>query len=287
MKYNKKYNNAAYQIYIYSIVYIYIYMCVCVCRCVCRVCIVCATNTHFKLCIFSILTIYWFTGGGQYNGATEVFLVDASNGEVKIKSGSDADADTKTYYEFIVEVTDSIHTVSCIVTVAVTDENDNSPVFGQATYAGVISENDNLLSVVSTVAATDADITSTFSTIQFTLSDTYFDVGLYSGDVFLKAAVDFESGISLHTVIVTASDGTNSITVNMVITITDVNDNPPACTSPLHYELDEDHTLTEVISGGDMACTDVDTTLGEQFSFATAVSPFTIDAATGISIIVY
>lgn len=208
-------------------------------------------------------------------------MVDPGNGEVMIKAGSVADADTKTYYEFTVDVTDTIHTVSVTVTVAVTDENDNSPMFGAPTYTGVINENDNLLTVMTTVAATDADITSAFNTIQFTLSDTYFDVGLYSGDVFIKIPIDFENVVSPHTVTITANDGTNSNTATMDITITDYNDNPPVCTSPLHYSIDEDHALTVVIDGVDMACSDVDSIQGEQYDIPVAVSPFIIVPATG------
>ena len=68
-----------------------------------------------------------------------------------------------------------------------------------------------------------------------------------------------------HTLTVTASDGTNSDTATVTVTVNDINDIIPSCTTPLYYEVNEDVTVgTMVVNGNDFACTDGDTSAGNQ-----------------------
>ena len=68
-----------------------------------------------------------------------------------------------------------------------------------------------------------------------------------------------------HTLTVTASDGTNSDTATVTVTVNDINDNIPSCTTPLYYEVNEDVIVDSMtVNGNDFACTDGDTSPGNQ-----------------------
>ena len=116
--------------------------------------------------------------------------------------------------------------------VAVNDD-DHTPVFtGQDTTASV-AENSADGTEVVTIAATDADD----DTITYTLDDTSDDVfdidsdGEITVQVESGAALDFEDDDS-HTVTVTASDGANTATHDVTVSVTDVQEPPAAPAAP-------------------------------------------------------
>ena len=89
-----------------------------------------------------------------------------------------------------------------------------------------------------------------------------------------------------HTLTVTASDGTNSDTATVTVTVNDINDNIPSCTTPLYYEVNEDEASgTMAVDGNDFACTDGDTSAGNQLiHYSMAAGDFAIsDQLTGRS----
>ncbi|KAG9335344.1 hypothetical protein JZ751_005346 [Albula glossodonta] len=121
------------------------------------------------------------------------------------------------------------------VTVAVLDNNDNRPVFGQDVYSVTLEENVKIGSVVIKVNATDrdqganGDVEYTFGrNLNRKALDT-FSLDRVSGEIRVKGQVDFED-TEVYELDVQASDkGQHPMTVDcsVIIKIRDVNDNSP------------------------------------------------------------
>uniref|UniRef100_A0AAR2L2E2 FAT atypical cadherin 1a n=1 Tax=Pygocentrus nattereri TaxID=42514 RepID=A0AAR2L2E2_PYGNA len=118
------------------------------------------------------------------------------------------------------------------VNVNVTDVNDNSPVFGQAVYAAVVSEDAELGKTILTVVADDADGPSN-NQVRYSIVDgnqgSPFTIDPLKGEVKVARHLDREK-TSGYTLTVMASDGgsplrSSSTTIN--IDVSDINDNPP------------------------------------------------------------
>ena len=116
------------------------------------------------------------------------------------------------------------------VFITVVPVNDNLPVFTQQLYRGSIQENAPSVGVTIgvTAEATDAD-THGNTNIRFTSSDDRFFVEPVTGIVIATVSFDAESATSVNFTI-SASDGDSpemTASVPVVVTISDVNDNPP------------------------------------------------------------
>ena len=188
-------------------------------------------------------------------------------------SGSDSNI-----YEVIVTVTASDGTVSVTqtVTVTVTDAND-PPVFSSGATPSV---EENTVDVV-TLEASDQDAGDTVS---FSIDATDAATGgehrdlfeIASGVLRFKAAPDFENGAgsgsdsNIYEVIVTASDGTVSVTQTDTVTVTDAND-PPVFSSGATPNVEEN--TVDVVNP--LAASDQDA--GDTVSFSIDAT----DAVTG------
>ncbi|XP_051506065.1 protocadherin beta-15-like isoform X22 [Myxocyprinus asiaticus] len=116
--------------------------------------------------------------------------------------------------------------------VTVLDANDNAPVFSQAVYKVSLPENSPVDTVVVTVSATDADegqngeVTYEFSHITETAKQ-IFSLDHKSGEIRLIGLVDFEDEFK-YEIVVEGIDGNGlSSVANVIIDITDINDNAP------------------------------------------------------------
>ncbi|MBC6426240.1 MAG: cadherin domain-containing protein [Ekhidna sp.] len=114
-----------------------------------------------------------------------------------------------------------------VVTITVTDVNDNAPVITSGATASVAENNSG---TVLTVTAADADETG--ETIMYRITrgadGNKFNIGVTSGALTFKKAPDFEASGSAnntntYVVKVTASDGVNT-SVAQTITVTVTND---------------------------------------------------------------
>ncbi|XP_060602144.1 cadherin-23-like isoform X2 [Ruditapes philippinarum] len=167
------------------------------------------------------------------NGATgtTLFTVDTSGA---VRAANALDYETTLQHTILIEVSDGgtpSLTVTATVNVAVTNVNDNSPVFTGTPYSTNLAENEVVGTTVFQVAASDAD---TSDSISFSLNPTMpnFDIDPNTGEVILKANVDYESGSNTYEVIVVATDdGTNpsenSASATVTITVTNFNDGTP------------------------------------------------------------
>jgi hypothetical protein len=130
------------------------------------------------------------------------------------------DANTDNRYEVIIGASDGKVTVQQPIVVTVTNVNDVAPVI---TSLAAVSAAENRTTTF-TATATDAE----GDTVTFTLSGAdagLFNINATTGVVTFKVAPDFEAPAdaganNVYDVVVTASDGRNSATQNVAVTVT-------------------------------------------------------------------
>ncbi|CAB1320636.1 unnamed protein product [Coregonus sp. 'balchen'] len=131
---------------------------------------------------------------------------------------------------------DPSNTVDCcsmaIVTIQITDVNDNSPTFPHETYNIKVDEHSANGTTVGTITATDPDTMDVGNIRYRLLPDSvlkYFDVNARTGRIFVTNSklIDREV-ISLHSPTLQARDQANNTgTTVLEIALTDINDQTP------------------------------------------------------------
>ena len=158
-----------------------------------------------------------------------VFSVNETTGEVFV-SGQ-LDYETVQSYTLRVNASDKglpSRTGSCLVQVAVTDVNDNTPVFDAATYTASATEDIAFGTEIIVVGASDADSTSNAGIrFSFVGSVPLFSINALDGVVTSKSTIDRETaGVHVLTIMVKDTDSpSRSNTTTLTITVLDVNDN--------------------------------------------------------------
>jgi hypothetical protein len=147
-----------------------------------------------------------------------------------------------------VTASDGTNSAEESITVNITDENDNSPLItSSATFSAAENQ-----TAIGTVTATDTDS----DTVAYSLSGTdssSIGINSSSGVLMFNSAPDYETKSS-YSATVTASDGTNSTSQAITVSITDVDDVAPVFTSSATFSAAENQT-----SIGTVTATDVDT----------------------------
>ncbi|WP_136417620.1 cadherin domain-containing protein [Herbaspirillum sp. ST 5-3] len=149
-----------------------------------------------------------------------LFDIDAATGAVTLKAS--ADFETKASYTFNVVASDGTASTSQAVTLDVTNVNE-APVITSATTATVV-ENADVATVVYQAAASDVD----GNPLTYSLAGAdvaFLTVDAATGAVTLNASANFEAKAS-YSFDVVASDGTNTATQAVTLTVTDVNESP-------------------------------------------------------------
>jgi len=141
--------------------------------------------------------------------------INASTGVITFDSAPDYE--TKTSYSVTVNVSDGTNTTPQALTITITNANDNDPVITSSSTFGA-AENQT---AVGTVTATDAD----GETLTYTLTGTdEASLSISSlGVITFDSAPDYETKTA-YSVTVNVSDGTNTTTQALTITISNVND---------------------------------------------------------------
>ncbi|GAA0732354.1 hypothetical protein GCM10009106_13870 [Sphingomonas japonica] len=151
------------------------------------------------------------------------------------------------------------------------------PVFTSAATA-TVAENSATDTVVYTAVATDADDDD----ITYALSGddaALFAIDADTGEVTLLASADFEE-MAEYNITVTASDGTDTVSQDVVVTVTDVNDAPTFATATATVAIDENVDVGTVVFDADATDTDADSMISYSLTGADA-DAFTIDEDTG------
>ena len=170
--------------------------------------------------------------------------INSSSGVLTFNSAPDYE--TKSSYTATVTASDGTNSTSQTITVTIVDVNDVAPAFtSNATFSAAENQTS-----IGTVTATDTDTDD--SSITFSVSGS--ELAITSGGVLTFAsAPDYETKSS-YSATVTASDGTNSSTQDITVTITDVDDVAPVFTSNATFSAAENQTAI-----GTVTATDTDT----------------------------
>ena len=199
------------------------------------------------------------------DGDAVTFIVSGS--ELAITSAgvltfaSAPDYETKSSYTATVTASDGVNSTTQSITVSVTDVNDNSPVFtSSATFTAAENQ-----TAIGTVTATDAD----GDAVTFIVSGSELAI-TSAGVLTFASAPDYETKSS-YTATVTASDGVNSTTQSITVSVTDVNDNSPVFTSSATFTAAENQTAI-----GTVTATDAD---GDAVTFIVSGSELAITSA--------
>ncbi|MGM0589963.1 MAG: cadherin domain-containing protein [Bacteroidota bacterium] len=181
----------------------------------------------------------WTITSGNDDG---LFAIDVASGELTIGDNSTLDYETTTSYTLELTVGDGTHTSTVeTVEVAITDVNDNAPVFTSAN-SETIDEN---TSAVLTAATSDADTNPTVSySISGGSDQEQFAIDASTGALSFVTAPDYENPTDtnqdqIYEVEIAAHDGVFTTTQNVTVTVDDVNDNPPVISSPATLTIDE------------------------------------------------
>ena len=204
------------------------------------------------------------------------FTIDPASGTLSFNQAPDfetpQDSNADNTYELELSASDGINTTSANITVSVTNVNDVAPSFAATTDSSSVSENTS--GVVYTASATDIEgDTPTYSLAG--TDSTHFTIDSSNGELSLTNALDFENPADHNTnndyeLEITASDGTNSASLALTISVQDLNDNSPSFgsasdsiqiaenTSGSIYtavatDLDATDTITYTLSGTDSA----------------------------------
>ena len=140
-----------------------------------------------------------------------------------ITANGTIDYETIQAYTLRVEVSDGLLSSTGIITVNITNVNDNSPVVNNATFN--VIENTAFGTVLGTIQATDKDgddltyrITSGNTGDAFAINST--------GTITVNGTIDYET-VKAYTLEIEVSDGSFSSIGMVMVNITSVNDNSP------------------------------------------------------------
>ncbi len=222
------------------------------------------------------------------------FAINAATGALSFVSAPDfespADAGGNNVYDVTVQVSDGSNTDTQAIAVTVSDANDNAPVIssngGGASAAVSVAENGT---AVTTVTASDADAGATLSySIVGGADAARFAINAATGALSFVSAPDFESpadagGNNVYDVTVQVSDGSNTDTQAIAVTVSDANDNAPVISSngggaSAAVSVAENGTAVTTVTASDA---DAGATLSYSIVGGADAARFAINAATG------
>ena len=209
-----------------------------------------------------------------------LFAVNVS-GELSIAANKSLDYETQTKHEITVEVSDDKDKTSAVITINVTDVNENSPI-SIADQSFTVAENITNSDIIGTLTITDPDgdvssfsIESGDATNLFVLSNT--------GELRLAPGktLDYETNTT-HTLNIEVSDANGSSdTATVTINVMNINDVEPTFTAFGPFTVAEDIDDTVII--GQIQATDAE---GDNITYSlpalsTTGNLFEIDANSG------
>lgn len=205
---------------------------------------------------------------------SELFSIHLTSGVVALTTA--LDYEVTSLYSLTVHVSDSNGGVATTsLTVTVSDVND-SPQFLGAPYLASVSENLPTGSDVIKVAAIDAD----GDALSYSLSGTnsgHFQISSSTGLVETAQELDYET-VNSYSLTVSVNDGTVTISTNLIISVSNINDAPYIINLPANVSVSENDATAAVI---DVNATDPDDN-NVTFSLSgTGSDDFLINSATG------
>ncbi|KAJ8302335.1 hypothetical protein KUTeg_021322 [Tegillarca granosa] len=214
------------------------------------------------------------------------FGIAQSGGVYSLQTQGTLDYETAPFYELLITITDGgtpALSTTVSVQVNILDVNEATPTFtSSGQYAVTVSETESIGSTLVTVSASDAD---TADDIEYAFQTTYsgFTLDKSTGKVFLTSSLDYESNPT-HTLIITATDGSNTATATFSLTVTDVNEAPEFATKLYSQQINENEASGAAIVT--VSATDGDSGSGGTITYSIAsgdgTSSFYIDPNSGV-----
>ncbi|XP_076090651.1 cadherin-23-like isoform X2 [Mytilus galloprovincialis] len=174
------------------------------------------------------------------------FSIDSLTGVVKNARRFDREKETEFKYTILANEENKLECTLVVIgeiTITVTDQNDESPVFTSHSYNATVMENalEKVL-VVPEISTTDKDLnpTVTYSISKYT---NIFNIDSSTGTITTKAQIDREND-ELIPLPVVATDGVNSVTATVTVEILDDNDNNPQINSGQNSVSVSENSLT-------------------------------------------
>ena len=193
-----------------------------------------------------------------YSISGSEITINSSTGVISFSSAPDYE--TKTSYTATVTSSDGTNSTTQDITVGVNNLNDNPPVFtSDPTFSA--AENQR---AIETVTGSDADGNS----LSFTVSGSELEI-TSAGVLTFTSAPDYETKAS-YAATVTMNDGNYSVTQDITVNVTDVNDSP-VFTSNETFSADENQTAIGTATGSDQD--------GNSLSFTVSGSELAITSA--------
>ncbi|XP_014858141.1 PREDICTED: protocadherin Fat 4 isoform X1 [Poecilia mexicana] len=161
------------------------------------------------------------------------FMIDGSSGQVTLVGKLDYETTSSYSLKIIAADAGTVPlSSSCLLSIRILDENDNSPSFPKSSLSVDVLENMRIGELVASVTATDADSGQNADiTYSITATNNHgtFSISPNTGSIFLIKKLDYETQ-SLYKLNITAKDNgrpPRSSSIPVVIHVRDFNDNPP------------------------------------------------------------
>ncbi len=216
------------------------------------------------------------------NDSNVAFAIDTTTGEITVADSGDLDFESTPSFNLTVTVTDAEGlSGDAAIRVNLTDIDENTPPIITSNATFQVSENTTTL---GRITAEDADGNDLSFSISGGADQGLFTIDSDSGELSFKNAPDFENAGSANgdnnfQVQISVSDDIDTVTQDLTISVTDVDENtPPTITSNANFSVVENiktvgtitaedadgNDLTFSISGGaDQALFIIDSNSGE------------------------
>ncbi|KAM6907626.1 protocadherin Fat 3 [Xenentodon cancila] len=221
---------------------------------------------------------------------SSVFAIDSKTGWITTVGQMDHEACSS--YRFEVVASDLAEFLplssTTVVTIAVSDVNDNPPRFDREFYRGAVKESDPLGEVVAVLRTKDQDGTDQNRLVSFYITGGnqrgVFGLALVQGEwkVYVSDLLDREQQ-DWYLLNITASDGLYVAHTAVEVTVMDANDNSPICSQAVYSaSFPEDFPTNKGILTVSATDADSGSSAEIQYSlFGIGVEDFYMDANTG------
>ncbi|XP_059167707.1 protocadherin Fat 1-like [Physella acuta] len=217
------------------------------------------------------------------------FNIDSTNGAITLNTKIDVDpATANVVYHPVLHVSDGTNTASVTLTLTVTNINDNTPVITATDVDNTIDEEKpSGTSVGFVFSASDADAGTALVYTLTGIGSNKFIIDRQTGDITLNAKIDVDPGSAniVYNPVLHVSDGINSATVTLTLTVFDINDNAPYCTPMVVYKsLQEGATSTGLYT---LTCSDRDAGANSNLTYSIQLgdtSKFSVDISGKIKV---
>ena len=167
--------------------------------------------------------VYFITAGNTQR----VFSINSTSGELLTSTLLDFEQVESYNLSVTARDTGSPRLTSTVsVLISVRDVNDNAPVFSPSQDTVTRPEDTPVTSLLYAARAMDADVDTRLAYRLTSGQNELFSVNTSTGEVLLAGELDFEL-VTMHVLVIEASDGEFMSEFTLMVVVLDVDDNPP------------------------------------------------------------